>query len=25
VKGKVVLVIVNEPPSKDPAFFKAER
>jgi Zn-dependent M28 family amino/carboxypeptidase len=24
VKGKVVLVIVNEPPSKDPAFFKAE-
>jgi Zn-dependent M28 family amino/carboxypeptidase len=24
VKGKVVLVIVNEPPSKDPKFFKAE-
>ena len=24
VKGKVLLVIVNEPPSKDPAFFKAE-
>jgi len=23
VKGKVVLVIVNEPPSKDPKFFKA--
>jgi Zn-dependent M28 family amino/carboxypeptidase len=24
VKGKVVLVIVNEPPSKDPKFFNAE-
>jgi Zn-dependent M28 family amino/carboxypeptidase len=24
VKGKVVLVIVNEPPSKDPKFFKGE-
>jgi Zn-dependent M28 family amino/carboxypeptidase len=24
VRGKVVLVIVNEPPSKDPKFFKAE-
>jgi Zn-dependent M28 family amino/carboxypeptidase len=24
VKGKVVLVIVNEPPSDDPAFFKGE-
>jgi Zn-dependent M28 family amino/carboxypeptidase len=24
VKGKVVLLIVNEPPSKDPKFFKAE-
>jgi Zn-dependent M28 family amino/carboxypeptidase len=24
VKGKVVLLIVNEPPSKDPTFFKAE-
>jgi Zn-dependent M28 family amino/carboxypeptidase len=24
VKGKVVLLIVNEPPSKDPAFFKGE-
>jgi Zn-dependent M28 family amino/carboxypeptidase len=24
VKGKVLLVIVNEPPSKDPNFFKAE-
>jgi len=24
VKGKVILVIVNEPPSKDPKFFKAE-
>jgi Zn-dependent M28 family amino/carboxypeptidase len=24
VKGKVVLVIVNEPPSKDPKFFKAD-
>lgn len=24
VKGKVVLLIVNEPPSHDPAFFKAE-
>jgi Zn-dependent M28 family amino/carboxypeptidase len=24
VKGKVVLVIVNEPPSQDPKFFKAE-
>jgi Zn-dependent M28 family amino/carboxypeptidase len=24
VKGKVLLIIVNEPPSKDPKFFKAE-
>jgi Zn-dependent M28 family amino/carboxypeptidase len=24
VKGKVLLVIVNQPPSKDPAFFKGE-
>jgi Zn-dependent M28 family amino/carboxypeptidase len=24
VKGKVVLVIVNEPPSKDPSFFKGD-
>jgi Zn-dependent M28 family amino/carboxypeptidase len=24
VRGKVILVIVNEPPSKDPKFFKAE-
>jgi Zn-dependent M28 family amino/carboxypeptidase len=24
VKGKVILLIVNEPPSKDPKFFKAE-
>ena len=24
VRGKVVLLIVNEPPSSDPKFFKAE-